>query len=734
MIDRIDKIKDFGLFEDFEWSSDIPDFRQYNLIYGWNYSGKTMFSRIFRCIELKELHLDFPEAEFELTDDKNNKVRYDRLDNSPYQFRVFNTDFVKDNLQWDKQEAAPLFILGKEDIKLQNRIELLKGEIDTLHNEKNENENKKSNIKSDLENKLTNKARELDRIKPPYDKRKLRASLEKIKSDPGEHCLNDTQIQELLGTLKAVPKDKLPEVSLEILGQDELKEIEEALDKTVVSQTIERLKNDTELNNWVRTGLDLHRGKNKCEFCGGPLSENLLGTYEKHFSEEYKNLLDELNGIIQDLGKHKTSISLPDEKRFYPRLEEKYKNAKSEFENYIKGYNKNIETLIDLLKGKINNPFRKPSETVVLFDTNRVSESFNKLNGFFSMHNDICDNFKNEQKKAFEKLVLHYACEFNKENKYFDHLQKIQNLETKTKGINRNIEEKKAEITGIEPQLSDIARAADKINQYLRSIFGKEHLKIESTNENKLKVLRDGTSATNLSEGEKTAVAFSYFLTRLKDKETDISNAIVFIDDPVSSLDSNHLYNTFAVIQSKLENCKQLFISTHNFDFFNLLKEWLKGIKGNKDKCRYYLIERIVRKGSEISDISKLPSLLLDFKSEYHFLFYKIKSFANNPTTDFASLYQLPNIIRRFLEAFIGFKYAKGLKKGLGLLISDDSERIKVDKFINNLSHQTGLSRSLFFADSNECKGIVDIVLKAVEDSDRVHYGVLEDVYNNASS
>jgi hypothetical protein len=95
-------------------------------------------------------------------------------------------------------------------------------------------------------------------------------------------------------------------------------------------------------------------------------------------------------------------------------------------------------------------------------------------------------------------------------------------------------------------------------------------------------------------------------------------------------------------------------------------------------------------------------------------------------------LYQLPNIIRRFLEAFIGFKYAVGLKKGLDLIIVDESERIKVDKFINNLSHQTGLSRSLVFADVNECKKIVDIVLEAVKSKDNEHYKVLEDIYNNA--
>jgi len=66
MIVSINKVKHFGLFKDFKWSGDIPGFRQYNLIYGWNYSGKTTLSRIFRCIELKELHSDFQNAEFDI--------------------------------------------------------------------------------------------------------------------------------------------------------------------------------------------------------------------------------------------------------------------------------------------------------------------------------------------------------------------------------------------------------------------------------------------------------------------------------------------------------------------------------------------------------------------------------------------------------------------------------------------------------------------------------------------
>ncbi|RLE05430.1 MAG: hypothetical protein DRI99_02090 [Candidatus Aminicenantes bacterium] len=80
MIKSINKIKNFGLFKDFKWNSNIPNFSQYNLIYGWNYSGKATLSRMFRCIESKLLHSDFQNAEFELTDDKNNKITHNDLE------------------------------------------------------------------------------------------------------------------------------------------------------------------------------------------------------------------------------------------------------------------------------------------------------------------------------------------------------------------------------------------------------------------------------------------------------------------------------------------------------------------------------------------------------------------------------------------------------------------------------------------------------------------------------
>lgn len=726
MIKRINKIKNFGIYRDLTFCA--PEFKKYNLFYGWNYSGKTTLSRLFRCIELQNIHMDFPDAEFELIDYENNTIKHNKLDGSRYQFRVFNTDFINDNLYWDYQEANPIFVLGEENIELQQQIEVLDETIGDLEEDKTELEQQRNDIETDLEKKLTDKARELNRIKSPYNKAKLKKTLEYHQANLDKYFLSENNLSILRETINAPSKEKLPIIHLEFLNQSKLEQIEEILERTVISETIEKLKNNPELNNWVQRGLELHRGKKHCDFCGNQLTSDLLHTYEKHFSKEYEKILMELNRQARDLNNFKISIPFPDDKRLYPQVENDYRTSKSKFNKCISEYNETIEKLISLLNEKIKNPFNKYAGKAFLMEITVIIDSLNEYNEVITRHNKICDNFENEQSVAFQKIELHYAAEFNKDNNYILNITELKKLDTEISTINKKIAECKALVHQKESKLSDVGKAADKISAELQSIFGRGHIKLEAVENNKFRILRDGREAKNLSEGEKTAIAFSYFLTRLEDQETDLSKAIVFIDDPISSLDSNHLYNTFAIIKAKLEDCNQLFVSTHNFEFFNLMKDWFSDMK--KKKCCYYLIERTVKEANEVSNISELPLFLLNYKSEYHYLFYKIKSFDSNPTTDFENLYQLPNIIRRFLEAFVGFKYAVGVKRGLEILIANESERIKIDKFVNNFSHQSGLSRSLVLTDVNECKSIVHIVLEAVKNKDSEHYTCLEEIYN----
>ena len=62
-------------------------------------------------------------------------------------------------------------------------------------------------------------------------------------------------------------------------------------------------------------------------------------------------------------------------------------------------------------------------------------------------------------------------------------------------------------------------------------------------------------------------------MAKLQDIKTDGEKPyIIWIDDPISSLDSNHIFFIFSLINSELFEdkklkYKQLFISTHNLDF-----------------------------------------------------------------------------------------------------------------------------------------------------------------------
>ena len=101
MIKKIESIKDFGIFKNFNWSSspNIKDFNLKNLLYGWNYSGKTTFSRIFSSLRDKTLHESYSKGFFKI---KTSCGDFDSTDLTefPFEILVFNSDYIKENLNF----------------------------------------------------------------------------------------------------------------------------------------------------------------------------------------------------------------------------------------------------------------------------------------------------------------------------------------------------------------------------------------------------------------------------------------------------------------------------------------------------------------------------------------------------------------------------------------------------------------------------------------------------------
>ena len=106
MIKKIKSIKNFGVFDNYQTSADLPDFKKYNLIYGWNTSGKTTLSRLLRCFELQAIHDDFSQAVFQLQTN-NGIISNENLDQHT-SIRVFNKDFIDENVFTQENTAQPI--------------------------------------------------------------------------------------------------------------------------------------------------------------------------------------------------------------------------------------------------------------------------------------------------------------------------------------------------------------------------------------------------------------------------------------------------------------------------------------------------------------------------------------------------------------------------------------------------------------------------------------------------
>ena len=109
-ITRIGRLRDYGIFRDFTWPSNLPEFGRYNLIYAWNWSGKTTLSRLFRALEDRTA----PVAGQVTVIVDGHKVSNENFGQVAVPIRVFNRDFVAESVFPTEGDVAPIFILGKQ--------------------------------------------------------------------------------------------------------------------------------------------------------------------------------------------------------------------------------------------------------------------------------------------------------------------------------------------------------------------------------------------------------------------------------------------------------------------------------------------------------------------------------------------------------------------------------------------------------------------------------------------
>lgn len=737
MICRIQHIKGFGVFGNFQWPPGLPDFKQFNLIYGWNYSGKTTLSRAFRCFEQKLPHVDFAAAQVQLKADNGTVHHLSAPQNSPV-FRVFNSDFVRENLSFADGSAAPILVLGAEDVAKQETLKAKKVERDTLNLSIESNMRKKSGKADDIEKALTRYAR--DFIKTPlaevnYNKSRFEPHVLQCKAQPDEHLLDAVAISECLAVYGS--KDKKPALVPKTASLTSFADLKETttslLARTVTaSEPIQRLKDNPAVENWVSEGRPLHDGKAACQFCGQTLPPDLLTHLAGHFSADYENLMAKLGSLAKAIdAAREEEIPLDHKNDFYPELADRYAAEKISLGKALKARVSALQTLADAVAAKQTKAFTSMECPPVNDPAEQIATAVEAVNKTIAEHNARTDAFDKKRQDAFGKLEKHYAALFVREEKYNESLQQIADLKKTVGEQFTKIGELNSEIRKLEEELSEAAKGAERINELLAAYFGKNDLRVVVSAERRFQIVRGSVVAKNLSEGEKTAIAFAYFITRVQDRRHPLADTRIVIDDPISSLDANHLFNTYALIKTQLAGCRQLFLSTHSFEFFNLIREWVADEENTRKpqaEWKQWGVFLVKRTDDGEAVLEEIPRELLKFKSEYHYLFSTLYHFDKAGAGDFDCLLSLPNVVRRFMEAFGGIMIplSKGLQGKMDRIFPDEVVRERVWKFINHYSHNTTITRSLTIPDTSECKAVVQACLKAVQDWDVDYFKDLE--------
>lgn len=772
MIRKLEFIKDFGILKDISNTGQIQDFEKYNLVYGWNGSGKSTFSKLFNCLQSKTLNESFKKGSFSFKTDDGIVLTSKNIDKIPegLKIEVFNEHFVNENIDWDNITKKLLYI-SKEKVEDKKNLDNLTRELNTLEVEINKKENDIEKISNELDSFLTEGAREIknefkilsteDTYYLNYDRRRLKKLIDDNTSAIKKNKLiaKSKEIESLKLTARLEYLDKVDVLLPKKIDSDSIQlaqsEANLLLQKNIVADTISSLQKNTRVSMWVEEGVKLHNNSKRCKFCKNPISENRLSELNAHFNDDFKNLQFDLEIAIKKFESFKNEMGseLLLDIEFYPFLRDDYLKLLSDFRIFKTKIETSLIKSVEILDSKYKNPFNAEIGTIEISieEINKFNAVIDGIADLVKRHNETSDDFDNYVNKAKKKLELSIA---QKEVKKINYFSKIRLNKANEKQLEKLSEKepvltKKIEI--LNASLNDEILGAEEFNNKLHRFLNHSDISLRfNSSKNGYEIIRKigrkNEKGSNLSEGEKTAISFVYFLTKLLEKEGEIKETIIVIDDPISSFDSNHLFNAYSFINNICNDSKQLFVLTHNFTFYRLVRDWItKKAKKKKDSTGKVFIEKkysvynIVsdyRNGVRQSSIENADNTLLHYSTEYHYLFNKLNNFVNQSKLSVEQCFSVANMSRKLLEIFLNFKFPKKRNDFAQLLNNalpsktDSIMRERVYRFINKYSHSDHIEAFDNSIDNilSESDNIVKDVMKIIKKLDRKHFDELIEI------
>ena len=734
---KITKLKNLGIYDDFSWSGDLPELKQYNLVYGWNGTGKTTLSKLLGALTTGS-HPDFDSLEYSVLDNGGNTHSNGSSFGTPV--RVFNSDFISANVDFDTQSSKTItVILGEENKEALEAIdadERKLAEVEAGVIAKTKEHQTKGTARGA---EFTNIAKAIGQgtqgaIVRNYNKTHAETAFKPMTK---KELLSDEDLARVSKSVAQETMAKQEELSagslVDTLATATI-EAETLLNQTVEATIIARLKDNADIADWVETGLAVHNEHKSetCEFCGKPLDGSRITELTAHFNEADAKLKAEVDTLVETLQRLYATLNnleAVDKMNFYQEYRDDYETKSKVFADKLELALGSVTEFGKLVKSKKLHT----TEKVELKDApnlDELTEAMVSVNAVILEHNTKTDNFEEQRKTDSQKIERHHLSTIYDSVKKLDGeietLEKdLFELKNGIEGDEENIGKTKllARIAENKAKISSSHKACELLNASLKTFLGHNEVAFDVNDDDTgYKILRRGEPAKSLSEGECTAIAFIFFVTQLKDENFDPATGIIVIDDPVSSLDANSQFQAFSFLKNATKDASQLFIFTHNFDFLKLSLGW---VKNSRKSFSLLMVKNTfsVTDGARTAYLTKLDPALEKFESEYHYLFNVLYAYKDDGTIENA--YKMPNIARKLLDNFLMFCIPKNITtyERLQELKFDEAKKSAIYKFVNDQSHITGAGFDPSLVP--EAQKCIKYLLELMEATFPTHYAYL---------
>ncbi|WP_406562351.1 AAA family ATPase [Klebsiella pneumoniae] len=545
------------------------------LIYGQNGSGKSTISNFFTGY--------YP--------DKYAKCRFESADE--LSSLVFNQDYIERKFSLEKVQPG-IFTLSETNQELQERIETntsrltaIAGALTTLDEQIKDREKMEQKITDDCASRMFKRtAGERSVFSDFLTGAKYQKNFfERIKGiNSAETAFNMADLEERLNLLERSKGTSNSQLALPLepgSSPDVTRLLEAPLQTasgTQFSEFIARLGNA----DWIRSGHQFVTD-DRCPFCQQSFdavhfASELAGMYDRTYELDLEALSDAHEGLKKDIEK----LTAFQESLFrHPAIPED-----SSVFSILRSLILLWETNLQRIAGKMD----RPSCAFTLEETETawalLAQETEAINAQIAEGNRLAINYDTERSKLRDDIYtcLRYICD--------EYLQAYQNELQEVSSQRRKYEQDVAallkekvqlgrEICQLAERLSVIQPTIDEINKNLVAL-GITDFSI-CCHDEQLKLYRlqrnsdphDADIFHTLSEGEKTLIALLYFLESctgsITTEAASYGGKLVVIDDPISSLSHNYIYEVASLIKRKLiqpGTARHLVILTHNMFFF----------------------------------------------------------------------------------------------------------------------------------------------------------------------